>query len=153
MVHDYIRYRLTGEFTIEETNISGSNLYNQYSGDFDAQLMKIFAIEEVADKTAPIIGSADLAGYVSEQAAAACGLKAGLPVFGGMFDVVGAALTSGLHDSHQLSAVAALGQSPRAYSMRSKPLTTPMYGGNIASPTAILSTKVAPPLPAIWLGL
>jgi L-xylulokinase len=106
MVHDYIRYRLTGEFTIEETNISGSNLYNQYSGDFDAQLMKIFAIEEVADKTAPIIGSADLAGYVSEQSAAACGLKAGLPVFGGMFDVVGAALTSGLHDSHQLSAVA-----------------------------------------------
>lgn len=106
MVHDYIRYRLTGEFTIEETNISGSNLYNQYSGDFDPQLMKIFAIEEVAEKTAPIIGSADLAGYVSEQAALACGLNAGTPVFGGMFDVVGAALTSGLHDSHQLSAVA-----------------------------------------------
>lgn len=106
MAHDYIRYRLTDEFTIEETNISGSNLYNQYSGCFDPQLMKIFAIEEVAEKTAPIIGSADLAGYISELAADACGLKAGTPVFGGMFDVVGAALTSGLHDSHQLSAVA-----------------------------------------------
>jgi L-xylulokinase len=69
MAHDYIRYRLTGEFTIEETNISGSNLYNQYSGNFDPQLMKIFAIEEVAEKTAPIIGSADRAGYVSQQAA------------------------------------------------------------------------------------
>ncbi|ETO50103.1 3-keto-L-gulonate kinase [Yersinia pestis S3] len=106
MVHDYIRYRLTGEFTIEETNISGSNLYNQYNGSFDPQLMAIFAIEEVMEKTAPIIGSADLAGHVSEDAANACGLKAGTPVFGGMFDVVGAALTSGLHDSRQLSAVA-----------------------------------------------
>lgn len=106
MVHDYIRYRLTDKFTIEETNISGSNLYNQYSGSFDPQLMKIFAIEEVMEKTAPIIGSADLAGYVSDDAANACGLKAGTPVFGGMFDVVGAALTSGLHDSRQLSAVA-----------------------------------------------
>ncbi len=50
MVHDYIRYRLTGEFTIEETNISGSNLYNQYNGSFDPQLMAIFAIEEVMEK-------------------------------------------------------------------------------------------------------
>ncbi|CRE36241.1 FGGY-family carbohydrate kinase [Yersinia enterocolitica] len=106
MAHDYIRYRLTGEFTTEETNISGSNLYNQYSGNFDPQLMKIFGIEEVAEKTAPIIGSAELAGYISQQAAQASGLKRGTPVFGGMFDVVGAALTSGLHDSHQLSAVA-----------------------------------------------
>ncbi|MCV4932815.1 carbohydrate kinase, partial [Escherichia coli] len=34
------------------------------------------------------------------------GLLAGTPVFGGVFDVVGAALTSGIYDSTTLSAVA-----------------------------------------------
>lgn len=106
MVHDYIRYCLTGEFACEETNISGSNLYNQYDGAFDPTLFTIFGIAEMADKTPPLIGSAGHAGYVTAQAAALCGLKAGTPVFGGLFDVVGAALTSGVHDSTCLSAVA-----------------------------------------------
>ncbi|MDX5629190.1 MULTISPECIES: FGGY-family carbohydrate kinase [unclassified Brenneria] len=106
MAHDYIRYRLTGEFSCEETNISGSNLFNQHSGEFDADLLNIFGIEEVADKTAKIIGSSDLAGYVQPEAARRCGLNPGTPVFGGVFDVVGAALTSGVYDASKLSAVA-----------------------------------------------
>lgn len=106
MVHDYIRYCLTGVFTCEETNISGSNLFNQQQGAIDPQLLSIFGIEEVADKTADIIGSADCAGYVTVAAAQLSGLKAGTPVFGGMFDVVGAALASGIQDASKLSAVA-----------------------------------------------
>lgn len=106
MVHDYIRYCLTGVFTCEETNISGSNLFNQQQGAIDPQLLSIFGIEEVADKTADIIGSADCAGYVTAAAAQLSGLKAGTPVFGGMFDVVGAALASGIQDASKLSAVA-----------------------------------------------
>lgn len=106
MVHDYIRYCLTGVFTNEETNISGSNLFNQQQGAIDPQLLSIFGIEEVADKTAEIIGSSDCAGYVTAAAAQLCGLKEGTPVFGGMFDVVGAALTSGVQNASQLSAVA-----------------------------------------------
>lgn len=106
MVHDYIRYCLTGVFTSEETNISGSNLFNQQQGAIDPALLSIFGIEEVADKTAEIIGSADCAGYVTTAAAHSSGLQAGTPVFGGMFDVVGAALTSGVQDAGKLSAVA-----------------------------------------------
>ncbi|MGL5386414.1 MAG: FGGY-family carbohydrate kinase [Serratia sp. (in: enterobacteria)] len=106
MVHDYIRSCLTGVFTSEETNISGSNLFNQQQGAIDPALLSIFGIEEVADKTAEIIGSADCAGYVTTAAAQSSGLKAGTPVFGGMFDVVGAALTSGVQDASKLSAVA-----------------------------------------------
>lgn len=106
MAHDYIRYRLTGNLTTEETNISGSNLYNPFSGTFDESLMDIFGIAEIADKTAPIIGSAQLAGYLTSSGATRCGLPPGIPVFGGLFDVVGAALTSGVQHSHQLSAVA-----------------------------------------------
>lgn len=106
MAHDYIRYRLTGQMTTEETNISGSNLYNPHSGTFDEPLMALFGIADIADKTAPIIGSAHLAGYLTPSAAVQCGLPSGVPVFGGMFDVVGAALTSGVQNSHHLSAVA-----------------------------------------------
>ncbi|STD29153.1 carbohydrate kinase [Edwardsiella tarda] len=106
MVHDYIRACLTGEFACEETNISGSNLFNQQTGEFDRTVFTLFGIEEMVDKAPPVIGSAERAGYVTPQAAALCGLTAGTPVFGGLFDVVGAALTSGTHDSHCLSAVA-----------------------------------------------
>jgi len=106
MVHDYIRFCLTGELACEETNISGSNLFNQREGAFDPALFHTFGIDEMADKTPTVIGSADLAGYVTPEAAARCGLKAGTPVFGGFFDVVGAALTSGVHDNTCLSAVA-----------------------------------------------
>lgn len=106
MAHDYLRFRLTGEATAEITNISGSNLFNQQTADYDPVLMAAFGIEEVADKTAPLIGSAELAGYVTDHAAAQCGLSAGTAVYGGLFDVVGAALCSGVVDDRTLSTVA-----------------------------------------------
>ncbi|MFA9330550.1 FGGY family carbohydrate kinase, partial [Escherichia coli] len=65
MVHDYIRSRLTGKLACEETNISGSNFYNQYTSAYDAELFRLFEIKEVAGKVPDIIGSADLAGVVT----------------------------------------------------------------------------------------
>lgn len=106
MAHDYLRFRLTGEAAAEITNISGSNLFNQQSARYDPALMAAFGIEEVADKTAPLLGSAELAGQVTASAAAQCGLAAGTAVYGGLFDVVGAALCSGVVDERTLSTVA-----------------------------------------------
>lgn len=106
MAHDYLRFRLTGEVAAEVTNISGSNLFNQQLADYDPLLMAAFGIEEVVDKTAPLLGSAELAGQVTASAAAQCGLSAGTAVYGGLFDVVGAALCSGVLDDRILSTVA-----------------------------------------------
>lgn len=106
MAHDYVRFRLTGEAAAELTNISGSNLFNQALGGYDPALLTAFGIDEVADKTVPIIGSAQLAGRVTAVAAAQCGLRVGTAVYGGLFDVVGAALCSGVVDERTLSAVA-----------------------------------------------
>ncbi|MBE4972074.1 carbohydrate kinase [Serratia ureilytica] len=106
MAHDYLRFRLTGEAAAEVTNISGSNLFNQRSGAYDPALMAAFGIEEAQEKTAPTIGSAQLAGRVTATAAAQCGLRTGTAVYGGLFDVVGAALSSGVADDRTLSAVA-----------------------------------------------
>lgn len=106
MAHDYIRYCLTDEFTCEETNISGSQLFNLQRNEFDPALFALFGIEEMITCMPRVIGSSDLAGFVTPDAATLCGLKAGTPVFGGVFDVVGAAITSGVYGSTQLSAVA-----------------------------------------------
>ncbi|WP_272522673.1 FGGY-family carbohydrate kinase [Providencia sp. PROV202] len=106
MVHDYIRYRLTDQLTCEETNISGSQLYNPTTSSYDPKLCELFGIEEANDKLAPVINSAQSAGCVTTHAAKECGLKEGTPVFGGFFDVVGAALSSGVSQKDKLSAVA-----------------------------------------------
>lgn len=106
MVHDYIRYRLTNQIACEETNISGSQLYNPAKSAYDPKLCQLFGIDEVTDKLAPVINSAEQAGNVTEQAAKESGLIEGTPVFGGFFDVVGAALSSGVSQKDKLSAVA-----------------------------------------------
>lgn len=106
MVHDYIRYRLTEQIACEETNISGSQLFNQIQSGYDPKLCQLFGIDEVNDKLAPVINSAELAGTVTRQAAEESSLMEGTPVFGGFFDVVGAALASGVSQKDKLSAVA-----------------------------------------------
>jgi L-xylulokinase len=106
MVHDYVRFCMTGEIAAEITNISGSNLYNQHTRSYDTSLMADFGIPEAEGKTAPVIGSSEQAGVVTASAAAACGLLAGTPVYGGLFDVVASAVCSGVSDEKTLSAVA-----------------------------------------------
>lgn len=106
MVHDYIRYRLTDQIACEETNISGSQLFNQVHSNYDPKLCQLFGIDEANEKLPPIINSAQLAGTVTHTAAAQCGLVEGTPVFGGFFDVVAAALASGVTRKDKLSAVA-----------------------------------------------
>lgn len=106
MVHDYIRFCLTGEINAEITNISGSNMYNVRKGCYDPTLMADFGISECTDKTAPTVGSSELAGTVSDSASKLTGLAIGTPVYGGLFDVVAASLTSCVEDESTISAVA-----------------------------------------------
>lgn len=105
MAHDYLRFCLTGELACEETNISESNLYDMQSGGWSAALAQTLAISEILPALPPIIGPTQIAGYVTEQAAALCGLRAGTPVVGGLFDVVSTAICAGLHDDSKLNAV------------------------------------------------
>ncbi|MDC0612036.1 carbohydrate kinase [Vibrio sp.] len=106
MVHDYIRYKLTGNIQAEITNISGSNMYNIEKGDYDSTLLDDFGIPECLEKLAPTIDSAELAGTVTVDASKQTGLKPGTQVFGGLFDVVAASVTSCINDDTTLSAVA-----------------------------------------------
>jgi len=105
MAHDWVRYKLTGEFGAEITNISGSNLYNVDTGAYEPELFKLFGIEEMQDSVAPVIGSTESRAGISAKASEETGLLAGTPVYGGFFDVVSAAVCAGLADERFINVV------------------------------------------------
>ena len=105
MAHDWVRFKLTGEFGAEVTNISGSNLYNVEKGSYDPALFSLFGIEEMEGCTAPVIDSAQSLAGISAKAAEETGLVVGTPVYGGFFDVVSAAVCAGLADPRFINVV------------------------------------------------
>ena len=105
MGHDYLRWCLTGVKGCEESNISESNLYNMSTGQYDPCLTQWLGIGEVDSALPPVVGSAEICGEITAQAAALTGLAAGTPVVGGLFDVVSTALCAGIEDESTLNAV------------------------------------------------
>ncbi len=105
MAHDWVRFKFTGEFGAEATNISGSNLIDVDKGSYEPALFKLFGIEEMLGCTAPVLGSTESQAGVSAQAAAETGLQPGTPVYGGFFDVVSAAVCAGLADEARINVV------------------------------------------------
>ena len=84
---DYVRFRLTGEAYAEITDYSGANLLNLHTENYDINLLSLFGIEDMFDKLPPLRKSADICGYITQEAAMLTGLKEGTPVAGGMFDI------------------------------------------------------------------
>ena len=105
MSHDYLRYRLTGELGCEITNISESNLFNMRENRYDEDLASLLGIEGVLKAFPRIVGSAEVVGSVTPDAANLTGLLAGTPVVGGLFDVVATCLCAGITHERQLNAV------------------------------------------------
>ncbi|MBQ6322276.1 MAG: carbohydrate kinase [Lachnospiraceae bacterium] len=93
---DYVRFRLTGEARAEITDYSGANLMNLKTRAYDPQLLGLFGIEEVADALPPLCRADEIAGYITAEASAKCGLKEGTPVVGGFFDINACAVASGV---------------------------------------------------------
>ena len=105
-VKDYIRFRLTGRAFAELTDVSGTNLLNLETKNYDKGLLELFGIPEVWDALPPLKRSVDLCGAVTPDAAALTGLKAGTPVCGGMFDIDACGLGVGMTDGDVLTVIA-----------------------------------------------
>ncbi len=103
---DYVRFRLTGEAKAEYTDYSGANFLNLHTRTYDDELLKLFGISEVHDALPPLCTATEIAGYVTEQAAEKCGLNAGTPVIGGMFDIDACALGTGITNEDNLCMIA-----------------------------------------------
>ena len=103
---DYVRFRLTGEARAEITDYSGSGLMNLKTASFDRELLDLFGIGAVWDTLPPLCRAAEIAGHVSEEAAARCGLRPGTPVIGGMFDINACAIAAGVTDPDKVCMIA-----------------------------------------------
>ncbi|MBP1558492.1 MAG: carbohydrate kinase [Oscillospiraceae bacterium] len=103
---DYVRFRLTGEARAEITDYSGANLMNLHTRDYDKNLLDLFGIGEVFDALPPLCKGTEIAGQVSAEAAAQCGLAEGTPVIGGMFDIDACALSVGITDEENICMIA-----------------------------------------------
>lgn len=105
-VTDYIRYCLTGVANAEITSLSGTGLYDlKNSKILDVQVLNKLGIEEVADMIAPVCESKKIVAGLTVEAAAACGLNAGTPVAGGLFDIDACALALGMTDETTISLI------------------------------------------------
>ncbi|MCP4384178.1 MAG: carbohydrate kinase [Hyphomicrobiales bacterium] len=103
---DYITYRLTGERVSDISDMSGGGLLRMPETDYDDRLLDLYGIADARDKLPRLIGPTDIAGRVSAEAAAVAGLAPGIPVVGGLFDVVASALGSGVVRAGQASIIA-----------------------------------------------
>ena len=91
---DYIRFKMTGKVNWELTDASCSCL-DIAACEYAAPLFHALGIPEALGKLPPLLGGTDCAGCVTEEAAALLGLCPGIPVSGGMIDIVATAAGAG----------------------------------------------------------
>jgi len=103
---DFIVNRLTGERVSEVSDMIGCGLLHVAERRYDRPLMLAYGLEEAFDTLPRLLESAEIAGHVSEKAAAETGLKAGTPVVAGLFDVIASALGSGVARTGAASIIA-----------------------------------------------
>jgi len=103
---DYIRFRLTGEAYAELTDISGSNLLNLETRQYDRQLLALYGLEDIWDALPPLKRSFDPCGFITGEAAKLTGLKEGTVVAGGMFDIDACAIAMDITDDENICVIA-----------------------------------------------
>ena len=146
MAHDWVRYKFTGAFGAEVTNISGSNLYNVGKGAYDPELFKLFGIDEMLGSMPPVLGSEQSLGGVSRAAAEETGLVEGTPVYGGFFDVVSAAVCAGLSDSRFINVVMGTWTIVTWTTDHIMTAAAPLHLGALLHPRAVLCPRGQPDL-------
>lgn len=105
-VKDYIRFCLTDTLNAEYTDVSGTNLVDLKTKEYDDGLLELFGIPEIAGKLPPIKSSTDICGGVTPKAAEKTGLKEGTPVVGGMFDIDACAVAMGSINVNDMCVIA-----------------------------------------------
>ena len=103
---DFVVGQLTGARVSETTDMSGCGLISVPGRSYDADLMDLYGLADAMPMLPDLLESADIAGQVTPDVAAATGLKAGTPVIAGLFDVVASALGSGVAETGQASIIA-----------------------------------------------
>lgn len=91
---DYIRYKLCGVFASEVTDASGTNLFDIKNRCWSDEILSKLGIDK--DLMPELFESADITGYISEEAAELTGLSKKTAVVGGAADNMAAAVGTGV---------------------------------------------------------
>lgn len=103
-VKDYIRFRLTGELATDLTDASNNALVSPESNGFCDTLFTVSGIENSRHLFQyPILRPESIAGYVTTEAAEETGLKSGIPVAAGLYDVSACTIGCGCLDAKALA--------------------------------------------------
>jgi L-xylulokinase len=92
---DIVGWMLTGQRRSEVSDMSGAGLLRLPEAGYDADLLALYGLGDALPLLPPLVQPTDIVGHVTQDAAAATGLRAGTPVVAGYFDVVASALGSG----------------------------------------------------------
>lgn len=98
---DFLRYRMTGELKWELTDASCSCL-DLASKRYPVDLFERLGIGDAVEKFPPMMASTDCGGHLTPQAAQAMGLVPGIPVSGGMIDIVATAVGAGAIETNSV---------------------------------------------------
>lgn len=91
---DYVRLRLTGTCFTDETDASGTLMFDIRQRRWAQPILETFQVSE--SLLPSVLKPTDVAGYLEPQAATATGLKAGIPVVAGAGDAESAAIALGV---------------------------------------------------------
>jgi len=95
--HDYLNFRLTGQIGTDRGDASGTGWYDPFTGRIAHELFDaIGGRGDWASLIPQVLGPVETLGHVTDDAAAATGLPAGIPVSVGTGDNMAAALGLGL---------------------------------------------------------
>lgn len=102
---DWLRFCLTGVIATDSTEASTSFTDVTTQG-YAPGALNLFGLGDLAKTLPPILGPAEIAGYVTPEAAALTGLIPGTPVAAGLHDVTASALGIGGHADGVVAIVA-----------------------------------------------
>ncbi|MFV0429952.1 MAG: xylulokinase [Arachnia sp.] len=121
--HDYISYRLTGEFVTDRSEASGTGYFDADRNEYAFELLRAISPDHPWESMVPRVAAPDeIVGRVTHAAAEALGISAGIPVGAGGGDQHTSAVGLGLADG-QLCV--ALGTSGVVFSPSAQPVRDP----------------------------
>lgn len=126
--HDYINYKLTGEYVTDRSEASGTGYFNSQTNVYDFDLLNdCFGPVLPWEHLFPHVGGPnEIAGFVTHAASAQLGIRRGIPVTVGGGDQHVAALGLGISDG---DVVISLGTSGVVYTSSRQPITSGIVDG------------------------
>lgn len=106
LIKDFIRWKLTGDFATDPTDIGATALCNAETGEYSQNLLKIYGLESIEPCLPRILSSSHSNATVTAPSAKTWGLPTDTPVTIGCIDCEAASIGSGIRSPNQLSMIA-----------------------------------------------